>query len=491
MPEIPSQPLIRRIRTTDLRGLLGNQLDVPPGQQAIIISPDGSVQTLPAGRQTVPGVKLFGPRPPMALVPAGEFSLPGGAPRLPTGNAQHVDASFTTTLRVGNPDLFIGRLLSEQETLTDQDLIQHLTALALPILSGLTKAYASADLCGPTPVAEQLMAELRGRLNAPLAEIGLQLIGVRYLTFSSAQTVDEQLQAIQAQSSSNVRTPELTHAAPQERSQLAQVLDQKLANVAAQIIGRLEARLQKRAPTTEHKTPASERWERFARTFQLLSALFLLMTVVLRLVLPVFIEENMIRRVSEVFGALATVATAFAWYYARTQARRQRLIEVKPVPLLDRVSDRNRQAADRLVREQLTSELTQIARTLKAAREKIYAQGREQTALTLGQTLKEVEKLNRDVATPTAGAPAYLTKPRVSLSELAAMLDYDEDLLAEAATLDDAAQALLQNVLAHADITAQATGVQGNLAQLQYRFASRARFLQTPTNAGAHPSANV
>lgn len=482
--------LTRRIRTADLRGLLGNQLDVLPGQQAIIISPDGSVQTLPVGRQTVPGIQFFGPKPQMALVPTGEFSLLSGAPRLPTGDAQHVDASFTATLRVGKPDLFIGRLLSERETLTDQDLIARLTALALPILSGLTKAYASADLCGPTPVADQLMAELRGRLSAPLAEIGLQLIGVRYLAFSPAQTVDAQMQALQAQSSSGIGMPELQPQATQagvppslahDPSELAQVLDQKLASLAAQIIGRLEARLKDHPKPVTLATPASERWERIAKVLQLLSATLLLVTIGLRLMLSVVVEEQTISTVSQIFGALATVATAIGWLLARRQARRYRLIEIRPMPLLDRVSDRDRQAADRLVRDQLTGELTQIARTLKTAREKVYAQGQESTALTLGQTFKAIEKLQKDVSTPTEGTPAYLTKQRVTLTELAAMLDYDEDLLAQSVQLGDAAQALLQDAINRVEVKQSTIGVQGEAEKLKHRFASRSSFLRTLT----------
>jgi hypothetical protein len=486
-----SFPVIaRRIRTADLRGLLGNQLDVPPGRQAIIISSDGSVQTRQAGRQTVPGLRLFGPKPQMALVPTGEFSLLSGAPRLPTGDAQHVDASCTATLRVGNPGLFVGRLLSERETLIDQDLIARLTALTLPILSGLTKAYASADLCGPTPVADHLMAELRGRLSAPLAEIGLQLIGVRYLAFSPAQAIDAQVQALQ---SSGIPMPDLAQSGIgrsgmgmpdlQNQSLTAQVLDQKLASLAAQIIGRLEARLKDHPKPATLATPASERWERIAKVLQLFSATLLLATIGLRLMLSVFVEEQTISTVSQIFGALATVATAIGWLLARRQARRYRLIEIRPAPLLDRVSDRDRQAADRLVRDQLAGELTQIARTLKSAREKVYAQGHESTALTLGQTLRAIEKLQQDVSTPTEGTPAYLTKQRVTLTELAAMLDYDEDLLAQSVQLGDAAQALLQDAINRNEVSVAAVSVQGELEQLKHRFASRSSFLRTLKSA--------
>ena len=87
--------------------------------------------------------------------------------------------------------------------------------------------------------------------------------------------------------------------------------------------------------------------------------------------------------------------------------------------LLDRVSEHDRRAADRLVREQLGGELTQTYRTLKSAREKVYTQGHEQTALALGQTLKAIEALQKNIATPAEGAPAYLTQQRISLSELA------------------------------------------------------------------------
>ena len=470
MNEPLSQLLARRIRTADLRGLLANQLDVPPGQQAISIPPDGSVQTRPAGRQTVPGLQLFGPTPQMALVPAGEFSLLSGAPRLPTGDAQHVDASFTATLRVGNPGLFVGRALSDRETLTEQDLSARLTTLALPILNGLTKSYAATDLCGPTPVADHLMAELRGRLSAPLAEIGLHLIGVRYLAFSPAQAIDAQALAIQ--SKSGLPTPGLPDISPA-------ALDQKLASVTAQIIGRLDARLKDQPRSGALATPASDRWDRFAKILQLLSATLLLVTIGQRLILPVFVEEQTIRVVSQIFSALATVAAVIGSLLARRQARRYRLIEIRPTPLLDRVSDRDRQAADRLVRDQLAGELTQIQRDLKSAREKVYAQGHESTALTLGQTLKAIEKLQQDVSAPTEGTPAYLTKQRVTLTELAAMLDYDEDLLAQSVQLGDATQALLHDAINRVEVKQSALGAHGEAEKLKHRFAARSSFLRT------------
>ena len=149
------------------------------------------------------------------------------------------------------------------------------------------------------------------------------------------------------------------------------------------------------------------------------------------------------------------------------------------MPLLDRVSDRDRQAADRLVRDQLAGELTQIQRDIKSAREKVYAQGHESTALTLGQTLKAIEKLQQDVSTPTEGTPAYLTRQRVTLTELAAMLDYDEDLLAQYVQLGDAAQALLHDAINRVEVNQPAIGVQSEAEKLKHRFASRSSFLRT------------
>jgi len=493
--------LIRRVHPMELGGLFANRLEVPSGQQAMVSAAPGEVRLLPAGRHPVPGKRLFGRPPLIVLAPAGEFDLWCGLPGLPAGDGQPVDARFSASLRVQDASRLAGTLLRGRDSLAEVELVAHITAGVAPRLPELVRSYTAGDLCGPTPVAGQVMAELVRQLGPDLAASGLALVGLRSPSFAPARQVAQQIEAIEGLRTRLGQPPKtgesagagsalaeevaqlgLPAAEVQEPTRLVHSLEQQLDSLAGQLLGRLEARLANgTAPELEPALEAapgraSERWERAAELVRAACAVLLVGTLSLRLALPtVTVDDQAVWQASQVLGAAGTLAAVIAFFYAHRRARRQRRAELTPGQLLDRFGRRNLAAADAWVRQQLAHELGQASDQLGQARQRVYAAGDEQPALALGELLRLIERTRRQVAAPEQGVPAYLNRPELSLEELAAALDGDEQLLIDAARLCDGSQALWQAVLAGLPVPDRVQALESEVAALSDHFGARTR----------------
>jgi hypothetical protein len=486
-------PLVQRVRRTDLGGMLGNRLDVPPGRQAVVAPPGRPPRTLGAGRHTLPGVRPWGAPPPITLAPEGEINLPCGAARLAAGDGQFVDAAFTAVLRVADP----ARLLAGRETVTELDAARLVTAHAGPALEPLVRRYAAADLCGPTPVAERLMADLRSRLTGDLAPLGLALVGLRKPEFRPARATAagvHAIQQLQAALADPAATPETIEPLarqveevvageplPRAPQPLQRALDAQLAGLVGQSLGRLETSPYPAAEEAPPEPPASERWQRLSLIFRIASAILFVATLTTHLLTagPGDATQS-VRWIGDSLGALGTLLLITLFIHTEHRARHARRAEVMPPSHLERIAARDRRHADRAVRDHLARELDEVERTLRATRARVYAPAGagEQQALAIQRALEGVRRAGDEVRSAERGVPPYLADGDLPLRDLVAMLDYDRDLMIEANALSDAAAALQQAALAGDDVSEPTQAIAGQVAALQHRFAARARFHQ-------------
>jgi hypothetical protein len=149
------------------------------------------------------------------------------------------------------------------------------------------------------------------------------------------------------------------------------------------------------------------------------------------------------------------------------------------VTRLDELVGKDRPAADRLVRQQVSRELEHIREILTDTRSRIYRTGQEDFAVKIRKLESKVQTSRDKGLKADFGQPPYVS-PTLNISRKAwdTMLDYDEDLLLHAAALTQAAASLQQKIptLTPTDLET----LEAKLDAFMAAFAARARTLQPP-----------
>jgi len=490
--------LIRYLTLADLSGGLAKTLTVPQGYQGVALGAGGG--TYPAGEHKVItlGQRLLGKVSDRrwALLPAAPFAVRAPIPRLRAGDGTWVDVDVMLTLDV------------EQPTRAASTCPATVTALAATLSEALEPAarqavtvWASDDL-GRPEVNGRLAAQLRPLLEAQAQTLGLK---VERLLAISARPSEEALEAARQRDALEMERQMdalstraewldfvrafkadfgldaatldalLADSAEGEfdAGRLRQVLRASLASEEAALTVRTERILGKPKPTA---LPPAPWWEQAIPWLKLAAGLLLFAGLALYALGPVLSLENAgLALAIAVPVALAVFVGAF---WAEQQAAVRRRVGAPQQPLLERLGRGDRQRMDRLVREQLARELTAVRDKINDARTRAYGRGAREQALDLKPVETRADTLRQAAETQAHGPAAYLAGAAITRKQLAAMLGYDEELLARSAAVGDQAEGLRQTVLSGGDVAAAALQLETALSALDHQFQARSRFMR-------------
>jgi len=520
MNNSPSEtPIGRQLTLANLPGLVAKRLEVPPGHTGLVVDGKGRTRTLPPGRHKVVGFwrRLLGRVSDwqFAVIPTVPMPLLVPVPHLRSGDGEWMDVTCGLTVRVADPQRFYAQFVRGGSGTTGAALAQRLSAGIEGAVRQAVAGWAAEDLTSGA-VNERLAAEVRRALEPLTDSLGLALEGVRYVTVLPVEEAVEvarkqaELEAMLAEVEMERRMSQLsTEAEWQEFVQQLEadyglpgltqeaatpIAEEKSPSNAARMRGalrryadartagisaRVERLLGKRKPP---QPPIVRWWERVVPWLKVIGALILIGSLVVYYFLPIATTADKIAAVVQLLCAVPSALALFVSALWLERKAAQERAEAIPGARLLRLGRGDRERIDQLVRGQLTTELETIARTLRDTRDRAYREGRRDEALAIKQIEERAERLGKEIAAGVSGAAPYLTAARVSRDELETMLNYDEELLAQAGELSDVVETMRQTVLAGEPVPEPARQVEAGLSDLDHRFQVRARFIQAPAS---------
>lgn len=516
-------PIGQQLTLANLPGFIAKRLEVGPGHAGLVVDGKGKMRTLPPGHHKVVGFwrRLTGRVSDwqFAVIPTGPAPLLVPVPHLRSGDGEWVDVTCGVTVRVADPQRFYAQFLRGASGTTGAALAQHLSAAIEGAMRQAVAGWAADDLAQGA-VDRQLVAGVHRALEPLTDSLGLALEEVRYVTVRPVEEPVEvarkqaELEAALAQVEMERRMSQLsTDAEWQEfvrqleadyglpglaqeaaapvagpvakeeppsnaarlRGALHRYADARTAGVSA----RVERLLGKEKPP---RSPVFYWWERVVPWLRVIGAIILIAGLAVFFLFPDTSTTDKIGALVELACAIPSAVVLFVsalWLERKAAQERAELLGGARLLWLGR-GDRER--IDQLVRGQLTTELKTIAQTLRDARDRAYREGLRDEALVIKQIEERAERLHREVTVGVSGAAPYLTAVRVSRDELETMLDYDEELLAQAGQLSDVVEIMRQTVLTGEPVPEPARQIEAGLSDLEHRFQARARFIQAPAS---------
>ncbi len=518
----------QRLTLADLPGFIAKQFEVPPGHIGLVVDGKGKTRTLPPGRHKVIGFwrRLLGRVSDwqFAILPSGPFPLRVPVPRLRAGDGGWIDVEVLAMLRVSDPARAAAALA------TPINLAAALSAGMEGPARQAVSGWAAGDVNRPE-IAGRLASLLRPALEAQVEGLGLaleQVVAVTACLSDEAVAVAQKMADIEAalaqvemeKKMSQLGTeaewrdfarqleadyelpkdtlqgamptaPETedgTSAPGSNAARLRQTARGYAASRKAAVAVRLERLLGKRKPKRKPKSkpakpPFSHWWERIVPWFKALGMILMLVGLAAFAFQP---GGDPMNRFGSFVSLLCTLPEAVMLLAAAFWMERQAAIKRRGVnpstPRLERLGRGDRQQMDTLVRAQVARELRALADKLQDARNRAYREGWREEAMQLKDIETRADRFRQAVEAQSYGPAAYLTQARVSHKELATMLDYDEELLAQMAALNDQAESLRQAVLAGDSALAKelARQTESGLSVLDHQSQARSRFIQTP-----------
>ena len=493
------EELVQRLTIPDLSGTLTKDLIVTEGMQGVALGPQP--QTYPPGEHRVVMLwrRLFGKVGDRrwALLPATPFAFRVPIPRLRAGDGTWVDVDVMLALRVIQP----ARAATACPT-TLSDLAADLSAALEPVARQTVTQWAAADLAHPK-INGRLAAALRPALDAQTETYGLaveRLIAVTVRESEDAVVearkrdeieMEKQIDALTTRAEwldfiRNFKTDfGLTTATvdallddmDEERfdaARLRQAVKAAAAGDEAALTVRTQRILGESGGAPAPLPPAP--WERAIPWLKLLSGLVLFVGLALTALAPLIALAN--AGLVLLVTALAAIVLSVVAFWLEQQAAIRRHTDVKP--FLEQLGKGDRKRMDRIVREQLARELQTLQQKINDTRVHAFREERREEALALKSVEQRADRMRRDVMAETHGVAAYLTQANIARQQLAAMLTYDETVLAQSAALGDVGEQVRQQVL-NATLTDQAIkDLEIALSELEHQIQARARFIQSP-----------
>lgn len=496
---ITQEHLVRKLTTPYLSGILAKTLVVPDGAQGVALGPQPRVYPPGEHRVVTLWQRLFGKvgDQQWALLPATPFALRVPIPRLRAGDGTWVDVDVMLTLRVSQPV----RAATTCPT-TLPDLAADLGTALEPVARQTVTQWAAADLVQPK-VNGRLAAALRPALDAQTETYGLaveRLIAVTVRESDDAVVEARKRDEIELEKQIDALTTRaewldfirnfkadfgLTTATVDallddmdaegfDAARLRQAVKAAAAGDEAALTVRTQRILGESGGAPALLPPAP--WERAIPWLKLLSGLVLFVGLALTSLAPLIALAN--AGLVLLVTALAAIILFGVAFWLEQQAAIRRHTDVKP--FLEQLGKGDRKRMDRIVREQLARELQTLQQKINDARVHAFREERREEALALKSVEQRADRMRRDVMAETHGVAAYLTDANVTRRQLAAMLTYDETVLAQSAALGDAGEQVRQQAL-NATLTDQAIkDLEIALSELEHQIQARARFIQVP-----------
>lgn len=183
-----SDEFARRIEAQDLRGLLQRGLVVEPGTRALIIQGGTLAAVVGEGaydlNQPLGGVDMATPATAV-LVDAGETPVSLSYRGLTTREGLETSASLDLVVRLIDPVSLVTNLMHGRERIFNADLAELLQAQTVNIVQARVKQSSAADTEGDLALKNAVEQDLRAKIAASLERNGLELVEVRFASFST------------------------------------------------------------------------------------------------------------------------------------------------------------------------------------------------------------------------------------------------------------------------------------------------------------------
>ena len=520
--------LAHRIHPDELPGMWAKILEVPSSQRAVTVRGD-RIDDLAPGKYQFGGL---GHRRPddITLIRDGPVTLHPAVGGLLSYDDQLLEADFLVQMKVTDPARFYTAVARDREELTPGELAAMVAEEVRGKLDYFVRRHTTEALGHDDAIAERAAGELRGFVAAHLEPMGVEVQGLRYLSFRRAEDavkraealrqlrsrlresqVKDRLAAIQSRADFLDTVKQIAHeyglrdqlrqeewemlvaevwdeerieagelAQPQGR-RVAESLDAKLASLEDQLVARFEALLRK----VGYEGPADERinaieetiknLERWIDILRVLSMFIIFGTTLLTIFMPEFFADDRLPRIITSVAGLILAILAFAsalWLRGKVKEHRQTARAEKAQRQVKRAQ---RQAAERLVRARVAGALHQVESNLDQAWTRAYRGPDKDAAADLRRLRDLTRDLQEEVKAANYWTSAYLTQKRVPAEQLQAVLEIDEGLLARTDALTPTSQDLHHQVVEHGskDLKAGMRSLEVGLQELRAQFIER------------------
>lgn len=521
--ETTVSPTIARLAAvSQLPGYLRKRLKVPTGMHAVVAgSGNQALIHLAAGDHALGSLWQWytgeASKMTYALLPGEPFLLLVTTRHL-SGDEQVVDVQSSLRLQISQPAAFFTHFLAGKGQVTLLDLQTAVSGWLQSVLATAVADYAAADLNLP-PVPGSLAQRIYQQADW-LAQRGLALRGLSLPTALPAESVvalaekqaalaerlrqvnqEEQmarlaetaeLQAFARQLEADYELPglaDLLTVGEGEEGKTAVAPPQQLNAIADQIApSRLAgqvARFRQRQAESQTETgatiiPSEPVWLRLMTPLRYVLSLVTLTLVFYSFATmdqrsPNYLQEQLKILLSA--GTLLLGVVYSLWQEART---RSQLLEQQVMGSLPLLSRHDRQMADRLLRQQVLQELQGLQHKLQEARQLLFKAGQKEGVSALRDLQTFAARLQRELPQADLARAPYLTAAFVSPRELAAMLNYDEDLLRHLNKVHDETQTLIGAIYSQEPAMAGIAALAADLSEFAHRFQARARFIRMP-----------
>lgn len=516
--------LLQRIHPDEISGLWAKTLEVPPGQRALAVRGD-RIDDLKPGKHQFGGL---GRRRPddITLIRDGPVTLHPAAGGLLSYDDQLLEADFLMQIRVTDPARFYAAVARGREELTPGELAAMVAEAVRGKLDSFVRRHTADALGHDEAIADRAAGELRGFVAAYLEPMGIEVEGLRYLSFRRAEDavkraealrqlrsrlresqVKDRLAAIQSRADFLDTVKQIAHeyglrdqlrqeewemlvaevwgeaGEPVQPSgrQVAESLEAKLASFEDQLVARFEALLRKvdyEGPKDERINAIEETIKNLGRWIDILRALGMFIifgTTLLTIFMPEFFADDRLPRIVTSVAGLILAILAFAsalWLHSKVKEYRRTILAEKTQR---QVKPAQRQAAERLVRARVTGALQQVESNLDQAWNRAYRGPDKDAAVAMRRLRDMTRDLQEEVKAANYWASAYLTRDKVPAEQLQAVLEIDEGLLARTDALTQTSRDLHRQVVEYGsrDLEAGMKLLEVGLQELRGQFIER------------------
>ena len=513
----------------ELPGWLSKTLRVPKGHTGLLVRRDRSIEVL----DSVVG-KLAGFRRRVgrgsnlraaAALDAREFTLQPRIERLMTGDDKLVEAEFLLTAQVEDGARFYDQVLHGKKALYASDLANRIAVETESSLQALGKEYASADLYGDPGVVSRVSGRLQALLSEGLKLKGLRLVSLQHLLFRDrvgelerlerARSLERRLREEETKSRlEKVRSEkELEDALRQleHEYELREIIREKemerlkaqfaqggpaaglVADSAAEIVHEEMVALEDRIGDQMHKEflrleqdigeaeTGPNRKKQAEVALRIVAIILTVAELALAFLGPDWIRQNERPVLTLVLLLLPLALVVLAIVVLRMFQRREEPLRGMPARLRVGLPS-NRVQADRVVRAHIGRELRKLMNSLAEARSSAFDLGLKEWAAQVKKTENKADVLRRQVENAQYGGADYFTRDKVSATNLARMVEFDQEILGEAEIMTHLAAEALQHLktedAASADEIVKQVDLEVNA--LSNRFSDRDAFLRSP-----------
>ena len=521
--------LARRLHPDDLPGRWAKTLEVPSDQRAVAVRGD-RIEDLEPGRHQFGGMRRRSRPDDIALIRDGPVTLHPAAGGLLSYDDQLLEADFLVQIKVTDPACFYTAMARGREELTPGELAAMVAEEVRGKLDYFVRRHTADALGHDEAIAERAAGELRGFVAAYLEPMGIEVQGLRYLSFRRAEDavkraealrqlrarlreaqVKDRLAAIQSRADFLDTVKQIAHeyglrdqlrqeewemlaaevwdeerAGPGEPAQLsgrrvAESLDAKLASFEDQLVARFEALLRKvgyEGPKDEHINAIEETIKNLERWIDILRALSMFIifgTTLLTIFMPEFFADDRLPRIITSVAGLILAILAFAsalWLRNKVKEHRGTILAEKTQR---QVKPAQRQAAERLVRARVAGALQQVESNLDQAWTRAYRGPDKDAAVALRRLRDMTRDLQEEVKVANYFASTYLNREKVPAEQLQAVLEIDEGLLARTDALTQTSHDLHRQVVevGSRDLEAGMRSLEVGLQELRAQFIKR------------------